>query len=210
MKHLCSNATSGATAPDVVFRLAAVLLVLGIYTAAWSTAFAEERERRDAREYFFTQTFGDLPEELQAARDSDKLGMVLFFEAESCPYCQHMIRKVFSDREVQDWYGERFVSIAIDIHGDVEMTDFDGITLPSKIIADHRRVFLTPVMTFVDLEGNEVYRHLGMIRTPEEMLVLGEYIAGKHHYLMEYRTYAEKRGMQDEEGALMTPAGESE
>lgn len=210
MKHLRSNATSGATAPDVFFRLAAVLLTLGICTVAWSIAFAEERERRDAREYFFTQTFGDLPEELQVANDSDKLGMLLFFEAESCPYCQHMIRKVFSDREVQDWYGERFVSIAIDIHGDVEMTDFDGITLPSKIIADHRRVILTPVMTFVDLEGNEVYRHLGMIKTPEEMLVLGEYIAGKHHHLMEYRTYAEKRGMQDVEGALMTPAGESE
>ena len=202
--------TSGATAPDVFFRLTAVLVMLSICSLAWSTAFAEEREQRDAREYFFTQTFGDLPEELQAARDGDKLGMLLFFEAESCPYCQHMVRKVFSDREVQDWYGERFVSIAMDIHGDIEITDFDGITLPSKIIADHRRVFLTPVMTFVDLDGNEVYRHLGMIRTPEEMLVLGEYIAGKHHYLMEYRTYAEKRGMQEAEGALMTPAGESE
>jgi len=210
MRFSRSTETSGAAAPDVFFRLTAVLVMLCICSLAWSTAFAEERERRDAREYFFTQTFGDLPEELQVARDSDKLGMLLFFEAESCPYCQHMVRKVFSDREVQDWYGERFVSIAIDIHGDVEMTDFDGVTLPSKIIADHRRVFLTPVMTFVDLEGNEVYRHLGMIRTPEEMLVLGEYIAGKHHYLMEYRTYAEERGMQDEAGALMTPVGESE
>ena len=184
--------------------------MLGICTCAWNSALAEERERRNAREYFLTPTFGDLREELQVARDTDKLGMLLFFEAESCPYCQHMINKVFSDREVQDWYGGRFVSIAIDIHGDVEMTDFDGITLPSKVIADHRRVFLTPLMIFVDLEGNEAYRYLGMIRTPEEMLVLGEYIAGKHHYLMEYRTYAEKRGMQDEEGALVTPAGESE
>jgi len=201
---------SGASAPDIVFRLTAGLVMLGICSLGSSSVFAQEPEPRDAREYFFTQTFGDLPEELQAARDSDKLGMLLFFEAESCPYCQHMVRKVFSDREVQDWYGERFISIAIDIHGDVEITDFDGITLPSKIIADHRRVFLTPVMTFVDLDGNEVYRHLGMIRTPEEMLVLGEYIAGKHHYLMEYRTYAENRGMQDEEGALMTPVGESE
>lgn len=205
-----SNTTSGAITPDVVFRLTAILLMLGIHTLVSSTAFAEEREQRDAREYFFTQTFGDLPEELQVARDSNKLGMLLFFEAESCQYCQHMVRKVFSDREVQDWFGERFVSISVDIHGDVEMTDFDGITLPSKVIADHRRVFLTPLLAFIDLDGNEVYRHLGMIRTPEELLVLGEYIAGKHHYLMEYRTYAEKHGMHKEDGALMTPAGESE
>lgn len=165
---------------------------------------------RDAREYFFTQTFGDLPEELQAARDHNKLGMLLFFEAASCPYCQHMIRKVFSEREVQNWFGKRFLSIAVDIHGDVELTDFDGITLPSKVFSDHRRVFLTPLIAFVDLDGNEVYRHLGMIKTPEELLVLGEYIAGKHHYLMEYSTYAASRGLQDKEDVLMTPAGESE
>lgn len=170
----------------------------------------QESEPRDAREYFFTQTFGDLPEELQAARDDGKLGILLFFEAESCPYCQHMVRKVFSQREVQDWFGERFVSIAVDIHGDVELTDFDGITLPSKVFSDHRRVFLTPVMAFVDLDGNEVYRHLGMIKTPGELLVLGEYIAGKHHYLMEYQAYATRHGLKDEEGVLMTPAGDSE
>ncbi len=165
---------------------------------------------RDPREFFFTQTFGDLREELQAARDGDKVGMLLFFEADSCPYCQHMVRKVFSERKVQDWFGNRFVSIAVDIHGDVELTDFDGITLPSKVFSDHRRVSLTPLIAFVDLEGNEVYRHLGMIKTPDEMLVLGEYIAGKHHYLMEYQAYANKRGMHEKEGVLTTPAGESE
>ena len=49
-----------------------------------------------------------------------------------------------------------------------------------------------------------------MIKTPEEMLVLGEYIAGKHHYLMEYKTYAAQRGLQKEGGSLVTPVGESE
>lgn len=171
---------------------------------------AADGETRDARAYFFTPTFGDLREELQVARDEGKLGMLLFFEAESCPYCQHMIRRVFNQKKVQDWYGERFVSISVDIHGDIELTDFDGITLPSKVFSDHRKVFLTPLIAFIDLEGNEVYRHLGMIRTPEELLLLGEYIEGKHYYLMEYKTFAERRGMQDEEGALVTPAGESE
>lgn len=173
-------------------------------------AAAPESGPRDARQFFFTPTFGDLSEEMSVARNDGKLGMLLFFEAESCPYCQHMIHKVFSDRKVQDWFGQNFVSIAVDIHGDVELTDFDGITLPSKVFSDHRRVFLTPLLAFIDLDGSEVYRHLGMIKTPEEFLVLGEYIAGKHHYLMEYQAYATQRGMQDEDGALVTPAGESE
>ena len=121
-----------------------------------------------------------------------------------------MIRKVFSRKKVQEWYTERFVNIAVDIHGDVDLTDFDGITLPSKVFSDHRQVFLTPVVAFVDLDGNEIYRHLGMIKTPEEFLLLGEYIEGKHHYLMEFKTFAERHGMRDEDGVWVTPVGESE
>jgi hypothetical protein len=50
----------------------------------------------------------------------------------------------------------------VDIHGDVEIKDFDGITLPSKVFASHRRVSMTPVLSFIDLDGSEIYRHLGM------------------------------------------------
>lgn len=188
--------------------LAGFLLALPLLSAG--TVYGSEPEPRDAREYFFTQTFGDLREEMQLARDEGKLGMLLFFEAESCPYCQHMVRKVFSQRKVQDWYSDRFVSIAVDIHGDVELTDFDGITLPSKVFSDHRRIFLTPVIAFIDLEGNEVYRHLGMLKTPEEFILLGEYIEGDNHYRMEYKTFAKQRGIEEEDGVLMTPAGESQ
>ena len=178
--------------------IALALLVVG-------AAFAGESDTRDPREFFFTQTFGDLPEEMQVARDEDKLGMLLFFEADYCPYCQLMLKEVFSQRSVQDWYGERFVSIAVDIHGDVELKDFDGITLPSKIFSEHRRIFLTPVVSFVNLDGVEIYRHLGMIKTPEEFLLLGEYIEGKHYYDTEYEVYSRSQGMLDAGDILVTP-----
>ena len=195
-----------AQAPGIVRQTA----LAGFLLALSCCALAAEPELRDARAYFFTPTFGDLREEMQVARDEGKLGMLLFFEAESCPFCQHMIRKVFSRKKVQEWYTERFVNIAVDIHGDVDLTDFDGITLPSKVFSDHRQVFLTPVVAFVDLDGNEIYRHLGMIKTPEEFLLLGEYIEGKHHYLMEFKTFAERHGMPEEDGVWVTPVGESE
>jgi thioredoxin-related protein len=166
-------------------------------------------EPRDPDEHFFTQTFGDLREEAATARDQGKQGVLLFFEADACPYCQHMRHKVFSMPAVQDWYRERYLSIAIDIHGDVELTDFDGISLPSKVFSDHRKVFLTPVVSFIDLDGNEIYRHLGMIRTPDEMLLLGQYIEGQHYYDTEYRVFAKQQGVA-EQGVLATPGEESE
>ncbi len=189
-------------------RPAPLLAALAILVAV-SGACADAPGPRDPDEHFFTQTFGDLREEAASAREQGRQGMLLFFQADACPYCQHMRRRVFSDPAVQDWYGERYLSIAVDIHGDVELTDFDGITLPSKVFSDHRKVFLTPVISFIDLDGNEIYRHLGMIRTPEEMLLLGRYIEEKHYYDTEYRVFATQQGLGQQD-VLVTPGEETE
>lgn len=172
-------------------------------------AIASEGDMRDPRMFFFAQSFGDLPEELQVAKDQGKQGLLLFFEAEGCPYCLGMLKRVFSQKHVQDWYQERFLSIAIDIHGDVEIKDFDGITLPSKVFAQHRQVYMTPLMAFIDLDGNEIYRHLGMVKSPEEFLMMGEYIAGGHYFDTEFKVYAAKQGLNKEQDILVTPMNES-
>jgi thioredoxin-related protein len=185
-------------------KLASVTLVLALLVAG--TSLSSETGTRDPGEFFFTQTFGDLPEEMQLARDEGKLGMLLFFESAACPYCRHMLEKVFNQRSVQNWYTERFVNISVDIHGDVELKDFDGITLPSKIFSDQRRIFMTPVVAFIDLNGNEIYRHLGMVKTPEEFLLLGKYIEEKHYFDTEYEVFLESQGMQDMREILITPA----
>ena len=193
----------GATAPGVFARVVLVMVL------ALGSAYSVAETTRDPYAHFFTATFGDLPEEMATARTEGKLGMLLFFEADACPYCEHMRRKVLNQPDVQDWFRERFVNIAVDIHGDIEVKDFDGITLPMKVFAEHRRVYMTPVMSFIDPSGAEIYRHLGMIRTPEEFLMLGEYIEGRHYYDLEFKVFAERKGMQEEE-IYATPAGESE
>lgn len=178
----------------------------------WSVSasvIATPEETRDPREFFFAQSFGDLPEEIELAREQGKLGLLLFFEAEGCPYCVSMLRSVLSQKQVQDWYQERFLSIAVDIHGDVEIKDFDGITLPSKVFAQQRRVLMTPLLAFIDLDGNEVFRHLGMVKSPEKLLVMGEYIAGGHYFDTEFSVYAEKQGLGNQQGILVTPMNES-
>ena len=206
---LLGGASPGAEAPGDVFKLAlrVVLLAAALLAAGPSAADAE---KRDPREHFFIQTFGDLPEEMELAREEGRLGMLLFFESENCSYCRRMLDEVLSDRRVQDWYRERFVNIAVDIHGDVELKDFDGITLPSKVFAEHRRIFLTPVVSFLDLDGREIYRHLGMVTTPEEFMLLGEYIEGRHYFDTEYEAFAETRGKGKRDKILVTPAENSE
>lgn len=184
--------------------------VLAFAILATTLVFAADTGTRDAGEFFFTQTFGDLPEEMQAARESGKQGMLLFFESESCIYCKQMRNDVFNQRAVQDWYGERFVSIAIDVFGDVELKDFDGITLPSKVFAAQRRVFGTPVVSFIDPDGNEIFRYFGMIQTPREFLLLGEYVEDKHYYDTEYEVFLKMHGAGTSGENLRTPASSEE
>jgi len=181
-------------------------LPLALVIFAVNTTFAAASDTRNPREFFFTQSFGDLPEEMQIAAADGKLGMLLFFEAEDCGYCRRMLKQVFNQRSVQDWYTKRFVNIAVDVFGDVEIKDFDGITLPSKVFADQRRIFATPVVSFIDPNGIEIYRHFGMIKTPEEFLLLGQYIEDKHYYDTEFEVFMRSQGSPVSDEVLTTPA----
>ena len=179
-------------------------LVLGLIGVA---AFADENsDTREPREYFFTQTFGDLPEELDEVKKSGKAGLLLFYEQEGCPYCQRMMQTVFNQRRVQDWYAEHFLSITVDIRGDVELRDIDGITLPSKVFAQHRKVNFSPVISFLDLNGAEIFRKSGMISNPEEFLLMGRYITEGRYTDTVFADYLEEKGFDSNGDVLLTPA----
>jgi hypothetical protein len=78
------------------------------------------------------------------------------------------------------------------------------------VFSDHRRIFLTPVLSFLDLNGVEIYRHLGMTKTPEDFMLLGEYIEGEHYFDTEFKVFAKARGVKNEDGVLITPAADTE
>jgi thioredoxin-related protein len=171
--------------------LACVLALCAILTPTVQGQAAAET--RDPRAWFFAQSFGDLPEELQEARDGGKLGLLLFFEQEGCPYCERMMKTVLNQAAVQDWYRERFVSIAIDINGDVEITDVDGVTLPMKVFAGHRLVKTTPTLLFIDLTGAEVHRRTKMVNSPEEFLLIGRYVAEGQYTDTPWRSFEQEQ-----------------
>jgi len=183
-----------------------MLTVLLVSVFVWPVILAEENtETRDPREFFFAQTFGDLPEELEEAKKAGKLGLFLFYEQEGCAYCSRMMQTVFNQRRVQDWYGERFVSIAVDIRGDVEIKDVDGITLPSKVFAEHRKVKYTPVVSFIDLNGVKIFRKSGIVKSPEDLLLMGQYVAEGRYTDTIFADYRVEKGHVGEGEVLMTP-----
>lgn len=148
----------------------------------------------DVYSNFFSQTWGNMQEELEVAKEGGKKGLFLFFEMDECPFCSRMKETVFSQQEVQEKFTADFLALPIDIEGDTEVTDFQGNTMLSKEFAQKvYRVRATPVMMFFDLEGNQLYRHTGPAKDAQEFLLMGQYISEGAYKNMRFREYRKQQ-----------------
>ncbi|HDP88990.1 MAG TPA: thioredoxin [Thioalkalivibrio sp.] len=157
------------------------LLTLLVLLACAPLAFAAEGPR-DPYRHFFQDTFGDFQEELEMARDEGKKGVLIFFEMDECPFCHRMKQHVLNQPVVQDYFREHFRIFAVDIEGDIEITDFQGNLTKQKDFAfKQNQVRATPVFAFFDLEANRVARYTGATSGVEEFMWLGEFVAEGHY-----------------------------
>lgn len=171
--------------------IGAMLLMLSTSLTAGAT--------RDPQAHFFEESFGDFQEELEAAESEGKVGILIFFEMDECPFCHRMKQTVLNQPDVQDWYRARFKIFSVDTEGDTEITDFEGRSMPAKDFAlKVNRVRATPVMAFYDLRGERVARYTGATRNAEEFLWLGEFVADGHYRTTSFSKYKrEKRAQSD-------------
>jgi thioredoxin-related protein len=133
MFHI-SRRTFGALALSFACTLtpafAAVLGDDGLHKAPW------QRE-----------TFKDLREDLAEATAEGKRLMVMI-EQRGCIYCTKMHEEVFPDPEVTQMIEDNFFVVQINMFGDIEVTDFDGETLPEKDMVQKWRALFTPTTFF--------------------------------------------------------------
>lgn len=135
-------------------------------------------QARDADMHFFHPGFRDLPEELELARKEGKRGLAIMFEAEDCPPCKRMKRDILSQAQVQDYYRKHFRVVSIDFNGDQEVVDPAGKTWTEKRYAGKEGVGIrgTPSFLFLDLQGREMTRNYGEIRSVDTFMKLGAYV----------------------------------
>lgn len=150
----------------------------------------EAVELRDPYKHFFNESFGNFAEEAQTAKDEGKRGIIIFFEMDECPFCHYMKTNVLNRPDVQDFYRKNFLNFAVDIEGDVEITDFRGKAMAQKDFAfKENRVRATPVIAFYDLQGKEVFRHTGRTSGVEEFLLMGRYVSEGAYKQMPFTKY---------------------
>ncbi|MGJ8628405.1 MAG: thioredoxin family protein [Sulfitobacter sp.] len=99
-------------------------------------------------------TFKDLGEDLAEANDEGKRLLVMF-EQRGCIYCTKMHEEVFSKANVADYITENYFVVQLNLHGDIDVTDFDGETLSEKAMARKWGILFTPTMMFIDKQVAE-------------------------------------------------------
>lgn len=99
-------------------------------------------------------TFKDLSEDLEEANAEGKRLMVIV-EQRGCIYCQRMHEEVFVVPEIEQYIEDNFFVVQINMFGDVEVTDFDGTTLPEKDMVKRWGALFTPNIYFFPKEVSE-------------------------------------------------------
>lgn len=99
-------------------------------------------------------TFKDLRDDLAEANAEGKRLLVIW-EQRGCIYCTNMHEEVFPDPAIDALIRDNYFVVQLNLFGDVEVTDFDGTTLPEKDMAPRWGVVFTPTMMFFPEEVEE-------------------------------------------------------
>lgn len=172
------------------FRTSLMLLFCHMTTVVYA---ADDRA-------IFDQSLGDYSEELIEAKEQGKKGILLFFEMDECPFCHRMKKTVLNQPEVMSYLKKHFLIFAIDIEGDIEMTDFTGKTMSMKDFSfKHNRVRATPVFAFYDLKGKKVTKYTGPTSGVEEMMWLAEYVVNEEYNNLRFTKYKKMKRKEKKE-----------
>ena len=125
------------------------------------------------KQIWMRDTFKDLREDLNEANMEGKR-LVLMFEQRGCIYCSKMHNDVYSRDNISSYIEENFYVVQLNLHGDLEVTDFDGEVLSEKAMARKWNILFTPTVLYLPREVED-----GLTATEAAVsLMPGAWLAG--------------------------------
>ena len=131
-----------------------LILFLLFVTMPFCVLAAELGDDGLHKQSWMRDTFKDLREDLDEANSEGKR-LVLMFEQRGCIYCSKMHKDVYSRENVSNYIDENFFVVQLNLHGDLEVTDFDGETLSEKAMARKWGILFTPTVLYLPQEVEE-------------------------------------------------------
>lgn len=124
------------------------LSLLAAFVLALPVAAAELGDDGLHKTDWMRETFKDLREDLAEANAEGKR-LMLLVEQRGCIYCEKMHKEVFPRPEIADYIRENYFVVQINLHGDTEVTDFDGESLSEKQATRKWGLLFTPSILFL-------------------------------------------------------------
>lgn len=125
-----------------------IIAAAALFCLASAAPAAEVGDDGLHKEPWFTLTFRDIADDIEAARQDGKR-LALVFEQRGCIYCRQMHEEILADPAVRDYIAANFHVVQYNLFGDEEVTDLDGSTLSEKTAARRWRVVFTPTILFM-------------------------------------------------------------
>jgi thioredoxin-related protein len=100
------------------------------------------------------ETFLDLREDLDDANAEGKR-LAIIFEQRGCIYCEKMHTDVFPRPDIDSYLHDNFFVVQLNLHGALEVTDFDGEVLSERQMARKWGMLFTPTLIFLPQDVDE-------------------------------------------------------
>jgi len=152
---------------------------------------------------WFKESFLDIREDVAEA-DTEGRRVMLFFHQNGCPYCNLMVERNLSQRDIAEQMRRELDVIGVNMWGDRQVTDMDGLEQTEKTFAASLRVQFTPTLLFLNEAGQVILRLNGYIPPSTFKLAL-DYIGGRFEQQETYRDYLASRQVTASAGGRLQP-----
>jgi thioredoxin-related protein len=129
---------------------------------------------------WFKDTFFDLREDLEEARDSGKRVVIVFLTQEHCNHCQAFLDTTLKDTEIRNRLNKSYDVLGLDIFSDIELTDIDGTTLTVNEYTLSKKARFTPTLLFYGTENIILLKIVGFY-PPEKFRSVLDFIDGGYY-----------------------------
>ncbi len=129
----------------MLHRLLIAVALIAFASPSWAATLGEDGLHK---EDWFSITFRDIGEDIEAAAEEGKR-LVLIFEQRGCIYCKKVHEEVLSDPRVRDYIKANYKVVQYNLYGDEEVTDLDGSTLTEKTAGRKWGIVFTPTILFM-------------------------------------------------------------
>ena len=149
---------------------------------------------------WFVETFLDFREDVREARTQGKR-LLIYFGQDGCPYCKLLMQTTLTETRVVDLAQRGFVSIALNLWGDREITWIDGRRMTEKQLGAHLKVQFTPTLLLFDEKAEAIVR-LNGYQSPQRMLAALQYASDRLETKQPFAEYMQRVAVEPSSATL--------